>query len=117
MIECTFELNDKPMSELKCDAKAFPAFSGYGAHVNRRASACLSGLGPIPPGTYYILDRQSGGLLGPLRDYFSGHSNWFAFYANDGKVDDETFCNSVKRGNFRLHPKGPLRHQRRMHYA
>ena len=34
------------------------------------------------------------------------HGDWFALYAADGKIDDETFCNQVKRGNFRLHPKG-----------
>lgn len=38
---------------------------------------------------------------------FSDHSEWFALYAIDGKIDDETYCNQVKRGNFRLHPKGP----------
>jgi len=25
-------------------------------------------------------------------------------YAADGKIDDETYCNNVKRGLFRLHP-------------
>ena len=108
MLECTFELNGKPLSALKCGMDSYPAFSGLGVHVNRKPSACIGGHGPIPPGTYYIIDRQSGGLLGPLRDLFSGHSNWFALYAIDDKVDDETFCDSVKRGNFRLHPKGPL---------
>ena len=29
-------------------------------------------------------------------------------YAADKKIDDEVFCNKVKRGAFRLHPKGPL---------
>ena len=53
-----------------------------------------------------IFDRQSGGLLGPLRDLFSGKDEWFALYAADGKIDDEMFCEEIKRGNFRLHPKG-----------
>lgn len=57
---------------------------------------------------YYVFDRESGGLLGPLRDMFSGRSHWFALYAHDGRIDDETFCEMVKRGQFRLHPKGEL---------
>ena len=109
MIDCSFELNGKPMSVLKCGAMSFPAFSGLGAHANRREFACNVGVGPIPPGTYYIFDRQSGGLFGALRDLLNGHGEWFALYAVDGKIDDETFCNEVKRGNFRLHPKKWLR--------
>src|SRR5690606_8946848 len=76
------------------------------SHVNRRVSSCIPGTGPIPPGVYYIFDRQSGGLLGPLRDLFTGRDEWFALYADDGRIDDETFCKKVKRGEFRLHPKG-----------
>ena len=106
MIECTFELNNKPMSSLKCNGQAFPAFSGLSGHRNSRSSACLQDEGPIPPGIYYIIDRQSGGLLGPLRDLFRDHDTWFALYANDGKIDDEVVCNKIKRGSFRIHPKG-----------
>ena len=72
MLNCTFELNGKPMSGFKCGTKSFPAFSGIEGHLNRRASACIPNMGPIPPGEYYIIDRQSGGLLGPLRDLFTG---------------------------------------------
>jgi len=108
MIDCKFELNGKPMSIFKCGATLFPAFSGLGEHVNNRISACVPNQGPIPPGTYYIIDRQSGGLLGPLRDLFTDRDTWFALYAIDEKIDDETFCNNVKRGLFRLHPKGPF---------
>lgn len=106
MIDWAFELNDKPMSAFKVGVISFPAFSGLDMHVNRRISACMSGVGPIPPGTYYIFDRQSGGLLGPLREMFSDKSDWFALYAVDSKIDDETYCKKVKRGAFRLHPKG-----------
>ena len=107
-MDCTFELNGKPMSALKCGAYSFDAFSGLGVHANRREYACHVSVGPIPPGTYYIVDRQSGGLLGPLRNMFNDRRDWFALYANDGKIDDITYCNKVKRGSFRLHPKGPL---------
>ena len=106
MIDCTFELNGKRMSVFKCGATSFSAFSGLGEHVNRRVSACILGAGPIPPGTYCIFDRQSGGLLGPFRDLFTSRDEWFALYADDGRIDDETFCEKVKRGEFRLHPKG-----------
>lgn len=106
MIECRFELNAKPLSTFWCGATKFPAFSGHSSHANRLVSACIPKLGPIPPGIYYIFDRQSGGLLGPLRDLFSGKNDWFALYAADERIDDETLCDKVKRGEFRLHPKG-----------
>ncbi|MEX0731439.1 MAG: DUF2778 domain-containing protein [Aquisalimonadaceae bacterium] len=106
MKKWTFKLNDEPMSAFVGGASAFPAFSGLGDHVNRRLAACLPSKGPIPPGTYYIFDRESGGRLSWWRDLFSGRSNWFALYADDGKVDDNTWCEQVKRGQFRLHPKG-----------
>lgn len=107
MIDCTFKLNNKPMSIFKCGATSFPAFSGLGKHVNQWGSACLASEGPIPPGNYYIFDRQSGGLTGPFRDMFNNRSHWFSLYAIDGKIDDVTYCEKVKRGEFRLHPKGP----------
>jgi len=106
LIDCKFELNGKLMSTLWCGATRFPAFSGLGKHVNKRISACVLNQGPIPPGTYYIFDRQSGGLFGPLRDLFNDRDQWFALYAIDDKIDDETFCEKIKRGQFRLHPKG-----------
>lgn len=108
MFECSFELNGEPLSDFKCGAKSFPAFSGLGEHVNKKTSSCIKGKGPIPAGKYYIFDRQSGGLLGPLRDLFNDHDTWFALHAIDKKIDDVTFCNEVKRGAFRLHPKSGL---------
>lgn len=108
MLNCTFALNNAPLSTLHCGAMKFPAFSGIGRHVNRRMSACLADAGPIPPGEYYIFDRQSGGLPGPLRDAINGRHTWFALYAIDEKIDDEMMCNEIRRGRFRLHPKGPL---------
>lgn len=94
------------MSTLTMGSLSFPAFSGMDSHKNQLLSACIPNNGPIPPGVYYIFDRQSGGLLGPLKDLFSGKDEWFALYAIDNKIDDQTFCDSVKRGQFRLHPKG-----------
>ena len=65
MYKCSFELNNKPMSTFKIGGLSFPAFSGLRSHANRIVSSCLSGVGPIPPGTYYIFDRGAG-LLGKL---------------------------------------------------
>jgi|SRR5579863_8037940 len=107
MLQCNFELNDEPMSAFRIGVISVPAFSGLAPHINRRISTCLPDLGPIPLGRYYIVDRESGGRLGWLYDYFGSHQDWFALYAADGKIDDETFCNEVHRGNFRLHPNGP----------
>lgn len=106
MFHCSFELNNQPMSVFRIGAMSYPAFSGLGNNANQRTMACVKGSGPIPPGTYYIFDRQSGGLLGPIRDMINGRNDWFALYAADNRIDDEAFCNEVKRGNFRLHPKG-----------
>lgn len=76
--------------------------------MNRPHSACIAGSGPIPRGAYYIFDRESGGLLGTIRDALYNRSDWFALHAIDSKIDDEMFCNEVRRGAFRLHPKGSL---------
>ncbi|MGU7781629.1 DUF2778 domain-containing protein [Burkholderia sp. PU8-34] len=105
MLECTFELNDKDMSAVRCGALNFPAFSGASAHRNRRTSSCRASEGPIPVGRYYIVDRPTGGMLGPLRDLFNDKRDWFALYAADSEIDDYVLCDDVRRGNFRLHPK------------
>jgi len=108
VLEFTFILNGKQLTELRTGEKVFPAYSGQGSLKNDPASVCVPDGGPIPKGLYYIVARESGGLLGPLRDLFSNKDEWFALYAKDKKVDDYTFCQKVKRGNFRLHPAGPL---------
>lgn len=104
---CTFRLNGQPMSRFVIGSKSYSAFSGLGAYANKRESACLKGAGPIPPGAYYIVDRPTGGMLGPIRDWLRNKGDWLALFADDGSVDDVTLCNQVTRGNFRLHPKGP----------
>ncbi|HEY1081141.1 MAG TPA: DUF2778 domain-containing protein [Prosthecobacter sp.] len=105
MISCTFELNGKTTSQLKCGAHSFPAFSGRRGHTNKPSSACIVGVGPIPPGNYYIVDRQTG-----FAERIFGNSfkeNWFALYAVDGEINDEIYCDGERRGEFRLHPNGP----------
>jgi hypothetical protein len=94
------------MSKLEVGSLSFPAFSGLKPHVNQRTAACMADIGPIPPGEYYIFDRQSGGRIGALLDSLGRHDGWFALHAMDGTIDDESFCQGVRRGEFRLHPKG-----------
>lgn len=105
MFDCTFELNDLPLSAFQLLGLSYPAFSGLGNEVNRRSSVCIPHVGPIPLGTYYIVDRESGGLLASIRDRIGNRREWFALYAADSVIDDRTYCNEVERGNFRLHPK------------
>lgn len=113
MIKCTFDLNNMPMSELKFGVIGFPAYSGMGRDRNHSASMCLRNLGPIPRGSYYIIDRESGGnkdkfgeILGEKIGRLLGlyRADWFALYAIDSQIDDEVFCDQLKRGKFRLHP-------------
>ncbi|MEW6347326.1 MAG: DUF2778 domain-containing protein [Pseudomonadota bacterium] len=110
-ITCTFTLNTRPMSMLVCPGiGGMPAFSGLGNAVDDPRAIAKADIGPLPQGTYYIVDRQSGGRLGWFWDRMPGHNptEWFALYRDDGVIDDETIINGVKRGNFRLHPKGAL---------
>ncbi len=107
-------LNSKVFTVLECKGVGnFPVFSGTGAGRDNPADVAMADIGPLPPGRYYIVDRQSGGHLGYLKDFFLEHiygtdrGKWFALYRDDGVIDDFTFIQGVKRGNFRLHPIGP----------
>jgi hypothetical protein len=96
---------------------AFPAFSGDHVYRNRGGCTAIVGKGPLPTGKYWIVPRPEGGIGSQLqakaRDMFnavrgrpSHHDEWFALYRDDGLIDDWTWVNGVKRGNFRLHPVG-----------
>ena len=114
-IQCTFTLNGQTTSMLTCGSfGSVTAYSGQKEGRNNPKLAAPPDIGPIPPGTYYIVDRQSGGHFGWIRDLYAAYgwgttdrSKWFALYS--GKTGDETFVNGVKRGGFRLHPEGPMR--------
>lgn len=112
-IACTFALNRQATTLLSCAGVGiFPAFSGREAGRNNPAAVGKPALGPLPPGRYYIVDRQSGGRLGWLYEMMQGvygtdRSSWFALYRNDGLIDDATMVDGVRRGAFRLHPIGP----------
>ena len=111
LAECTLTLNDKSMSALVCNGKSYPAFSGRYGGRNNPADAAVGGVGPIPPGLYYIVDRPVGGRIPGIEAWFhdlisnSDRAHWFALYAK-GTLNDFTFVQGVKRGNFRLHPIG-----------
>ncbi|WDD95909.1 DUF2778 domain-containing protein [Burkholderia sp. FERM BP-3421] len=114
-VECTFTLNRHNLSVLNCPGfGGVPAFSGNGRYVNDPNSTAVQDKGPLPTGTYYIVDRQSGGHLGWLYDaakdlsLHTHRADWFALYRNDGKIDDWTTINGIRRGHFRLHPVGRL---------
>ncbi|QCP50237.1 DUF2778 domain-containing protein [Trinickia violacea] len=88
-ITCTFKLNNKTFSTLYCAGVGnFTAFSGSDAGRDNPAAVAKKDIGPLPPGRYYIVDRQSGGLLGGVRDFALDHlygtdrTQWFALYRN-----------------------------------
>jgi hypothetical protein len=96
-------------SSLKTRVGWFTAFSGHGQARNSPSSGAIADGGSIPLGRYYIVNRESGGVLGPLKDWYLHRDKWFALYRDDGSIDDVTFIDGVKRGLFRLHPLGPRR--------
>lgn len=111
-VACTFQLNGKPTSLLQCPGIGnLAAFSGHDRGRDNPAAVALEDIGPIPPGRYYIVDRQSGGRLGWLYDflrtyaYGTDRDKWFALWRE--KTGDTTIINGVRRGQFRLHPIGP----------
>lgn len=113
-LNCTFWLNSDVMSSFDCPGLGcMQAFSGTGTGRNRPDSVGIAELGPLPTGCYYIVDRQSGGRMGTIRDfvlhqfYGTDRSSWFALYRDDGVIDDVTSIGKVQRGAFRLHPIGP----------
>ncbi|WP_413184039.1 DUF2778 domain-containing protein [Paraburkholderia sacchari] len=95
----------------------FNAYSGNGIYRNRGGCTAIPENGPLPAGKYWIVDRPSGGIrsqvITEFKDTFNAikgrpsyHSEWFALYRDDGRIDDATWINGVERGQFRLHPMG-----------
>ncbi|MET3233796.1 UNVERIFIED_ORG: hypothetical protein ABIC54_006011 [Burkholderia sp. 1263] len=96
------------MSMLVCPGiGGMPAFSGLGNAVDDPTAVVKADIGPLPQGTYYIVDRQSGGRLGWFWDRMPGHdpTEWFALYRDDGVIDDETIINGVSVATFAFIPK------------
>jgi hypothetical protein len=113
-----FLVNNAPLSPLTIfGIGTFNAYSGNDQYRNRGGCTVVPENGPIPAGKYWIVDRPSGGVgskaLAWAKDEWntifghpSDHSEWFALYRDGGKIDDSTWINGVKRGQFRLHPAG-----------
>jgi hypothetical protein len=112
-----FLINDAHYSPLMFPGVGtFLAFSGNGAYRNRGACGMIPKMGPVPAGKYWIVDRPEGGLRSQLNagikdiynHYANGatfkHSDWFAVWRDDLNIDDYTWIEGVRRGNFRLHP-------------
>jgi hypothetical protein len=91
---------------------AIEAYSGHGKGRNNPADVADVGVGAIPPGTYYLIDRKSGGRIGWLRDEIGPYVGttdrhlWFTLWNAHG--GDMTMINGIRRGNFRLHPDGRM---------
>jgi hypothetical protein len=99
------------MSEITGPGFKYPAFSGKLGFTNVPVHMYTPRLGPLPIGEYAIVDRNCGNLKTCATDYaallvpgVNSRLSWFALYALDGKIDDETFLRGVRRGEFRLHP-------------
>lgn len=115
-----FVVNDADFSPLIFyGVGTFLAYSGNDHYRNRAGCVGVPDNGPIPGGRYHIVKRPSGGWKGIIRtdlhDFYSWPTStpvikyeWFALYRDDGRIDDHTWVNGVERGNFRLHPPGPL---------
>ncbi|CRG49165.1 DUF2778 domain-containing protein [Yersinia wautersii] len=97
----------------------FMAFSGNKAYRNRGGCTMVPDNGPLPEGRYWIVERPKGGVKTrintAMKDFPTkfthaptDHNEWFGLYRDDGKIDDYTWINNVERGNFRLHPIGPM---------
>lgn len=94
----------------------FLAFSGNGNYRNAPGCGAIPDNGPIPAGKYWIVDRPSGGVREPVKTWFSdvvnsnlynvptSKNDWFGLFRDDSSIDDYTWINGVRRGNFRLHP-------------
>ncbi|WP_105506402.1 DUF2778 domain-containing protein [Paraburkholderia sp. BL21I4N1] len=114
-VACTFILNKQKTSILTCPGTApVTAFSGTDRGRDNPDDTAIPNLGPLPKGFYYLVDRYSGGHMGIMRDLWSTYGfgstdrqYWFMLW--NPVSGDTTNINGIARGNFRLHPMGPLR--------
>jgi len=113
-VKCTFVLNKQTTSTFTCEGTApVEAFSGTGRGRDNPDDTAIEKIGPLPTGTYYLIDRQSGGLLGGMRDWWSANGDistdrhkWFMLW--NPVSGDTTNIHGIQRGNFRLHPMGRM---------
>lgn len=110
-VNCTFKLNNRETSTLVCAGYGtVEAFSGQKHGRDNPDAVTIAKIGPIPRGTYYLVDRQSGGLLGRVRDALAPYvgsterTKWFMLW--NPETGDMSNIKGVIRGQFRLHPVG-----------
>ncbi|WP_375336505.1 tlde1 domain-containing protein [Caballeronia sp. EK] len=61
-VRCTFTLNNRSRSTLACDGYGtLEVFSGQKEGQDNLAAIVKPEFGPIPPGTYYLVNRSSRG--------------------------------------------------------
>jgi hypothetical protein len=114
-VRCTFRLDGRATSTLQCSGFGpVAAYSGTGWGRDNPRATDRRNIGPLPVGTYYIVDRESGGMFGWARDLWSEYgwgssdrTKWFALW--NPRSGDTTMIHGVRRGNFRLHPEGQMR--------
>ena len=84
-------------------------FSGNGDGKNNPDNVGNKDNGPIPPGKYYVIKRQSGGIRSQIEDWTyklwndNDKTQWLAFIAIDDALDDQKEINGVFRSSFRMH--------------
>ena len=94
-------------TDTDCTWKTYSVFSGASGFKNKPEETANKGKGPIPKGRYFVVDRPTGGKQDWIRQNisdFDGKLEWFALFADDGRIDDYTVVDGVRRGNFRMHP-------------
>jgi hypothetical protein len=113
-VRMRYSLNQQTTSTLHVPGLGdFVAFSGDQEGRNNPDGIAWKNVGPIPPGVYYVVDRQSGGPASRFIDYLYeslprgvDKNEWFALW--QCALCDSQNIDGVTRGNFRLHPRGPL---------
>jgi RHS repeat-associated protein len=93
--------NGMLISDCDCPTQRVPAFSGIDPFTNDPTSSNIPSAGAIPPGQYYIVEPYIY-TADPRSRYFL--YTFFKLYRVDDVIDDETFINGVRRGEFRFHP-------------
>jgi len=102
MLICHLNLSIREeFSFFKCPGiGGFEVFSGTGKFRNKIECSYRKN-STIPPGSYWIVDRPTGGigskLLASAKSLYSGNDRgkWFALYRVDEKMDDETIFEGV----------------------
>ena len=118
MIECTLDYgtlsSDGKKLKLVCHGLGtYEVVSGLYAFHND-VNCSYKDEAPIPPGLYYITERESGSIKNVIQNWAleqwrSAHgvtndkSKWFSLISAETKADT-IYINNSSRGSFRFHP-------------